>query len=76
MKEEIYITAEEARSLSNKGREFVRKQELDEVYNKICQACDRGETQTYYNIEYQNTVDVLREHGFCIDFPWKTINWG
>ena len=75
MEEVMYITAEEARSLSNKGREFIRKQELDKVYNKIYQACDRGETQTYYNIEHQNTVDVLREHGFCIDFSRQTISW-
>jgi hypothetical protein len=75
MEEVIYITAKEASDLSNKGREFIRKQELDEVYNKIYQACDRGETQIYYNIKYQNTVDVLKENGFCINFPWQTINW-
>lgn len=75
MDEIIYITAEEAKNLSNKGREFIHKQELNKVYNKIYQACDRGETETYYNIEYQNTVDVLREHGFNINFPWQTINW-
>lgn len=75
MEEITYITAEEARNLSDRGREFIHKQELDKVYNKIYQACDRGETQIYYNIEYQNTVAFLREHGFNIDFPWKTINW-
>lgn len=75
MEETTYITAEEARNLSEKGKEFMYKQELDTVYNKIFQACDRGENQVCHNIKYKNTIVVLRENGFIVDPTWTEINW-
>ena len=75
MEKITYITAEEARELSKKGKERMYKQELDTIYNKIFNSCDQGENQIYHNIKYQSTVTTLRESGFIVDPTWTQISW-
>ena len=75
MEEVKYMTADEAREISNRERKKQEQKELDSVFGRINSACLMGYYEINIQLQYQSTINVLKENGFKVDNSYGEVSW-